>query len=402
MSRPRTAQDVFTQISTSARQTRVIFSPDATYENFVRNELEKARNCYSFMQGVTEKDYFFAVVSRRAQDKQRDQDRPVLTAAEFWDAALRFDPLSRPEVETDLEKIFSDNRIDSIPLGKLKGLTKLELIPAIGALTTNQNSPGTALRYAATDAGALYYPDGHPSDLRGSSEYQSSEKTKLRRFASLGWAIHVLPDGSWYKTGHVLVIDMEAGRDRQPWFVLASEWPTDEDKIIEDNFITYAPKEVLFNDFSQPGVLPGDRNRTPVARIEPFGEAANAVPVLKQFGPDFIFVARRYGSERIYRTANRTKGPALADVMEWYWDPSNNQEVCYDKHGREYMRYDRATKELWYPNLLLLRSSTIGEEGMFGTLKVPDFVTLAARTTQFITPSPWQVITRESSAIETF
>lgn len=51
---------------------------------------------------------------------------------------------------------------------------------------------------------------------------------------------------SWYKTGHVLVIDMEDGRNRQPWFVLASEWPTDDDRIIEDNFITYAPKEVPF------------------------------------------------------------------------------------------------------------------------------------------------------------
>lgn len=370
------------------------------YKKFVTDELENARKRYSFMQGVMEKDYFAHMVSRRAQEKQRDHDKPVPTAAQFWYAALRFDPLSRPGVETDLEKIFLDNRIDTIPLGKLKCLAKVELIPAVGVLPTNQKSPGTALRYAATDAGALYYPDGHPSDMRGSSEYQSSEKEKLRRFASLGWVIHVLPDGSWYKTGHVLVIDMELGRNRQPWFVLASEWPTDDDKIIEDNLITYAPKEVPFNDFSQPGVLPGDNNQTPVARIEPFSHAASIVPVLKQFGPDFNFVAHRYGSERIYRTIDRTKGPALADVMEWYWDPSNKQEVCYDKNGREYMRYDPASKNLWYPNLLLLRSSTIGEEGMFGTLKVPDFVPRTARMTEFITPSPWQIITRESSTIE--
>lgn len=131
----------------------------------------------------------------------RDQDRTVPTAAQFGDAAFRFDPLSRPGVETDLEKIFSDNRIDSIPLGKLKGLAKL-----VGALPTTQNSPGMALRYAATDAGALYSPDGHPSDLRESSEYQSSEKEKLRRFASLGWVNHVLPD-------ELLVQDWSCSRD---------------------------------------------------------------------------------------------------------------------------------------------------------------------------------------------
>ena len=239
MSQSRTAQDVFTQISKSARQTGAIFTSLAIYEKFVKEELEKSRNRYSFMQGVTEKDYFFAMASRRAQEKQREQDKPVPTAAQFWDAALRFDPLSCPGVETDLEKIFADNRIDSIPLGKLQGLAKLELIPAVGALPITQNNPGIALRYAVTDAGALYYPDGHPPDLSGSSEYQSSEKEKLRRFASLGWVSHVLPDGSWYKTGHVLVIDMEEGRNRHSWFVLASEWPTDDDKIIEGNFVTY-------------------------------------------------------------------------------------------------------------------------------------------------------------------
>jgi hypothetical protein len=44
----------------------------------------------------------------------------------------------------------------------------------------------------------------------------ASEDTKLRRFASLGWVIHVRPNGSWSKTGHALVMDMDKGRDRHP------------------------------------------------------------------------------------------------------------------------------------------------------------------------------------------
>jgi len=273
-----------------------------------------------------------------------------------------------------LQRILSRRNLESVPLGKYGGSNnaRLELIPEIGALPTTDNVEGRiSLYYAATDSGAISYPDGHPSEFEESRfRIRSTEDRKLRRFASLGWVIRV--DGeTWARTRHVLVKDVDVGRDRHPWFVQASGWPSEFENV-NGGFTTYAEARVDRDDAWQPGVLPGGMNRTPVAKIVPYKLFdASSIPVLKQFGPDFDFLAERHGGDRSYDSTMLQFGPDLAHVMEWYWDPVTEEEVCYYKNGEEYMRYDRQTKQYTYRNTKDLHRSVVGEMGLFGMISRP-------------------------------
>lgn len=202
-----------------------------------------------------------------------------------------------------------------------------------------------------------------PSSSKGkaTSTIKPQDDDKLRRCAALGWVTMESLGGGWEKTGHVLVIDMDdrAVRHRQPWFILASEWPTDGDETSEGGFTIYAGEDVERDDSSVPGVFPGDNNRTPICCIKPMWKAKDGRIVLQQFGEDFEFIPVRLGGHR--RAKRSEKGPALARIMEWYWDPDAEQEVCYTKEGLEYMRYNRQSKEYSFPNFSKL--SLFGEQG---------------------------------------
>lgn len=220
---------------------------------------------------------------------------PNLNEQDFWDAVYEFDPLGPGQPETSrLEKILESGQLSRVTLGKIYGKTTLKLLPCEGALPTTESRGFTPpFDYAVTDCGAISYPDGHPSEAMAPPELpdlkQDSSSSKpiakalptlkdddddtLRRFASLGYVIQESRSskGNWEKTGHVLVVDMgdRRVRHRQPWFVLASEWPTDGEETAEGDFY-YRAKEHVWRDASaEPGVFPGDRNRTPICRIEP-------------------------------------------------------------------------------------------------------------------------------------
>ncbi|KAL8815147.1 MAG: hypothetical protein Q9191_008487, partial [Dirinaria sp. TL-2023a] len=178
----------------------------------------------------------------------------------------------------------------------------------------------------------------------------------------------VRSDISWTRTGHVLVMDMDLGREHHPWFVLASRWPSDIDNA-NGEFTAYAEEKVLCNDSTQPGVLPGGNNRTPVAKV--YAPNDNDQPMPKRFGPDFHFEVVRFGGNRTYDKDMNMYGPDLPHVMEWHWDAATGEEVCFYKNGREYMRYDRTKGQYTYPEWEQLQQSVTGESGMFGTLMPP-------------------------------
>lgn len=177
--------------------------------------------------------------------------------------------------------------------------------------------------------------------------------------------------GNWKRTGHVMVIDMDDRdiRQRQPWLILAPEWPTDGDEMPDGTFTNRADELVDRDDKCVAGVFPGDKNRTTICCIRPQDPAMDmsGQPVLQCFGPVFNFNPVRLGGHRESRPSDH--GPRLIRMLEWYWDPVTERQVCFNKDVVVYMTYDTTTKEYTYPNFS--KMSFAGEQGLFGEIQEP-------------------------------
>ncbi|KAL8874904.1 MAG: hypothetical protein Q9192_009126, partial [Flavoplaca navasiana] len=310
----------------------------------------------------------------------------IPTEEQFWQAAYDYP-------ESKLVDYLASERAGPITIGKLYGETMLKLLPSIGVLSAAPLYPEPALDFAATDSGAIYYADGHPteqilfsatktlpptshqmaykqtsgpispaaspgaspkpsvreiqseqqikrrsrelsdpegclSDRRSpspQSDVPSSSQTvvnptigaqrddKLRRCAALGWIVMEKSPGNWKRTGHVMVIDMDDRdiRQRQPWLLLAPEWPTDGDEMPDSTFTHHADEIVDREDISVAGVFPGDKNRTTICCIRPQDPTVDmsGQPVLQCFGPGFKFNPVRLGGHRESRPSDH--GPGL-------------------------------------------------------------------------------------------
>ena len=366
MAELRNKTDVFRRIRQDFMQCR---EARGRLRIFLNKELDKYRRMYSFMQDATVLEYLTFVVGQSAEMQMQELKDPVPSDGKFWRAVFDYDPFKlAPNTHSDLHRYLRMKNLASVPLGLYGGYAKLELVRRVGALPNTETVRNlTELEYAATDSGAISYPDAHPSELVDEKSFRvkDSQDSRLRRFTSLGSVIHVRPDGSWEYTGHALVVDMGEGRGRHPWLVLASEWERASENA-EGSFFDHAPAQVAIDDENQPGVLPGGKNRTVVGMIQPM--VKSELNILQQFGDDFNFVVRRDPPARAYHPDNPARGPDLAHVMSWYWDPVREVEVCYYKDGKEYMTYDRETKVYTYPSLEKHRNSVAGEFGMFGQL----------------------------------
>lgn len=294
------------------------------------------------------------------------------TDKQFWDAAYVFDgsPPNATNDNTELYRLLSVRGPKNIPLGKVYGTQALGLEPnPYSALPACDLPPNfsTKFKMARTMVQGIAYPDGHPSIEYVGKELGSDERTekdKLHRCVALGM-VHE-DDGQGHSlgnTGFVLVMDMEKGRDRHPWLVLASEWPADEE-LPDGDLTFYAPATVARDDEYQEGVFPGDTNRTPICKIMPLGLERNG-PVLKQFGRGFCFKPLRLGGHR--RTRLSQCGPDLAHVMQWHRGLESEEDVCYYRDGGEYMRYKPASEEFRFP--ALDRTDFAGEQGFEGELE---------------------------------
>lgn len=173
-----------------------------------------------------------------------------------------------------------------------------------------------------------------------------------------------------------MVMDMDPGRLRQPWFVMASEWPTDDGEIakegdedemdIEEMYTWYADKRVLRdNPQQQYGIFPGDKNRTPICEIQPLEASTDERPVLQRLGPFCDFKPVRQGS-RTHAMKPSRWGPDLPRPMIFLRDRTKEHDVCFDANGEEYMCYDVKQSVYHYPNVG--PTSSAGEQGMFGEL----------------------------------
>ncbi|KAL8849333.1 MAG: hypothetical protein Q9221_005684 [Calogaya cf. arnoldii] len=361
---------------------------------------------------MTEEGYFTYFINIGVAKAEAATAEATPSDAEFWRAAYDFDPLAGPDSSKtrgtyrDRKAVWSDNA---------------EAHPRDRGSFGGSAEDRTSLNFAATDSGAIYYPDDHPTaeiisaqaaqsaqlpespsakrpvtsrqkshpTAAGSFRYPSpgisasdqhlrkrhsreltsskinalpqrtpspqqqapssprnvvtpaygpQRDDKLRRIAALGWVIMQDPAGDWKRTGHVLVIDMDdrAIRLRQPWLILAPEWPSDGEETVDGTYTHRAAEVVARGDKSVAGVFPGDRNRTPICCIRPQIPIPSGQSVLRYFGPNFSFNPIRLGGRRPSRPSDN--GPGLARAMEWYWDPVAKQEVCYIKDRHESRR----------------------------------------------------------------
>lgn len=294
---------------------------------------------------VSISDYHSYHLGKYQEERQQENARPLYIAKDLFNTAYNWDPMG-PTGGWDLHEMLGSGRFEKIILGKFQGEISFGHIPDIGILeSTELTVDCTQLELAYTDGGAISYPGGHPSEAEHHTVKTSSPKEgTLRRFMSLGWVIRLdsTVEHGWERTGHVLVMDMDEGRHRHPWIVLASHWPDDRDYPDNDDFLVYA------KDSDAYGVLPGTNNRTPIGRLYPNPKVAPpSRPILLELGPDFEFgITRLGGGQRQGVCLGR--GSNLANIMHWYDDVAKDEEVCFGPDGKVCMRYNRQTKQYRY------------------------------------------------------
>ena len=337
--RPRTVEELFHNHEGQAG----LFSTEKEYSHNAR--LNEAQDAYPDWKEITPQNYGKYHVQKYVRERHREDFEPLHTAKQLFETAYNWKPFA-PDGGRDLLELLDSNRFERITLGKLRGEARLDLIPGLDLLPSSKLPPYcTRLGLAYTNGAAISYANGHPSGTEELATTAAAKDGKLRRFMPLGSVIEVdsSNDQDWKRTGHVLVMDMDEGRERHPWIVLAAEW---HDDCTESTI--YAEKHVAWNDHNAHGVLSGDRNRIPIARICNSKDAPVVGPMLLQFSSSFEFDVTGH-DEAASGAPGTGRGPDLVHIMDWYIDREENEEVCYSADGNEYMRYNRQTKEYRYP-----------------------------------------------------
>lgn len=344
-------------------------------KTYATEEIEKSKASNPSIRDKTVHDYFQYTLEREGAEWRAKCKAPRPTAKDLWQAVGRYDPMAAtptsPLDDNELTPLIRSSRCGPVPLGRLRGEVSFAMFPAIGCPKPLESiNKDWDIDFDPVPApgfmGAIAYTEGHPSEEDFHLKVKSSDDTTLRRYFEIGWLIQVDRDGGWTRTGHVLVIDADHGRNKQPWIMLASEWPRDGDAPYDEDNLIYAEKRVKRNDRYVRGILPGDNNRTPIARLTPYGKATNTTePTFEQFGANFEFDLERVG--KAGRAEHSEWGPGLPDVMTWWLDPENEEsgeEVCFNADGQVYMRFEPKTKQYSYPNAAIASFSVqTGEIG---------------------------------------
>ncbi|KAL8914473.1 MAG: hypothetical protein Q9171_000978 [Xanthocarpia ochracea] len=314
---------------------------DKQTPTIARFEEHKAKN--ALMRNINYKDYVIYWADLSYQNiREIANSRPAYTASQLWHR-LYHHALTTTDQSNELAKFINNSLFpEVIELGKLNGETPCRLAPRHGLLKEPEDTFGN-LSYADVSAYAVSYAEGHPSEEE-ISLVVSRDDTVLRRFREIGNIIIMTEWGGWQMTGLVMVMDLD--RDRHPWLILANTWETDED---EPRTFT-APDTVERNDCAALGVLPGNNNRTTIARLDTLRQSsAKSKPFLLQFGANFEFGLQRSGKEVTRAERHSQQGSSLAKIMTWFQRP-NGEQVCFDKRGIEYMTRNPSTGAYSYPH----------------------------------------------------
>ena len=317
-------------------------------------------------RNATLEDYARYWMQRYAETREAERQVEGPSASVLWDAVRVWqpDPMSNSpnaHPKAILDYLYS-KRKGPVPLGKFQGQYMCQLEPMV-ALEPDDDFYWPELPFSISNrktVRAIKYADGHPSEgqihlVDAQDGTSAGQDNILRRFIGIGF-VHMYIRDKWVKTGHALVLDASHGRDKHPWFVLAREWETDDEELIMtyDSQYLQPPEEIGINDHKALGMLPipGSRNRTPIAPLIHIDGVKKPGSFFEYFGPDFSFDLGIMGKDQPKGTYPRQpRGPDLCEIMNWHFDTAKNREVCFTKHGIEYISYDPDNKKYHGPGL---------------------------------------------------
>ncbi|KAI4273513.1 MAG: hypothetical protein LQ337_004564 [Flavoplaca oasis] len=336
-----------------------------------KNVLTEARKRYPGVEKLTYDDYVehWAKIADDTHNKSR-QSPSTCGATDLW-KRLFFCPLKSSNDAKGLANFLNTSYFPTIiHLGKLDGKIPLRLAPGNHHFEDGIELPDDH-DFATVRAMAVKYDHRHAFTR---TSHTSRDDGVLRRFKEVGSILMVRGASGWDETGHVLVLDMGVGRNRQPWIILASEWKVN---VEYDYQIVEAHQNVRKNDSNAPGVFPGYSERTTIASLKALPPNSKDTPFLSRFGPTFNFTLDDHSKP----SNMMSQGPELARVMPWVRKIGGNdwEEICYlDEDGtQEYMRYDARSNKFTYTELESLARKQIQDRDLRMAPPVP----LSARST---------------------
>ncbi|KAL8849846.1 MAG: hypothetical protein Q9221_005184 [Calogaya cf. arnoldii] len=274
-----------------------------------------------------------------AGPKKADQRGPAFDVNDLWKSLYQCQ-LKEPNDCNRLARFLNRSSFPTIHLGKLDRKIPLRLLPGNHHLEDMIVIPDD---HHSTPSGAMAVKYDNRHTQLGTSP-GSRDDSILRRFKEVGSVLMCQGVSGWDETGHVLVIDMGEGRNRHPWIILTSE----RKRNVEfDYWIVEAHQNIGKNDYEAPGVFPGYRERTTIARLKALSPSSENCSLPSWFGPDFSFALDDHS-----KPSKTSQGPELARIMPWLRKDGGNDwdEVCYfDEDGeKEYMRYDARSHDFTY------------------------------------------------------
>ncbi len=278
------ARRIFDRITDQIDRQDVYFDER---ESAAKKAFEKERSLNSFEKSYSYEDYVLYAGEKAMEEFHRREFEDVqhATAPQLWHMLLNNPFTNRAEYSKFCKFINTSKFPEVIELGKLYGRTPLHLMPGTQVLDLWEEEKdrnidnhvyadhgGAAVDY---EKGPLYY---------GDTDKALPDMERLRRFLDIGY-IFMQIGKRLVMTGHVMVIDLDS-ETRQPWLILAKTWTDDEDEPMTFTVPDYVAK----GDSSTVGVFPGNKNRTTIAKVMPFGPSSRShLPLLLQIGPECQF-----------------------------------------------------------------------------------------------------------------
>ena len=228
-------------------------------------------------------------ILRRLRDKESDEyeGRMIILSgphASLWKAIRAYDLRREPPDPRNLLDMLTNPPFpEPVRLGTLHD-HPLAFIPNPSALppTNTPANANTGFSYVLGGKnGVIIYDAGYLVVDQIGIPIPIKKDGPLRRFCCLEWIVISHPPRGycsrpdkylwWHRTGHVLVVDLDEGRERQPWIVLAAEWPVEKGEAHKyyRGYKHQAERIVPRDAEWVKDILPGGKERVTVAKLVP-------------------------------------------------------------------------------------------------------------------------------------